>query len=199
MHGGDTMKLARSVIECLINAEIALVDQTRSFPSFAKQIKAFRAFHNVLVVYKGDNSEPSIRAFDLNNPHAANALKSIEQAMARAPTAEGMANLIQLYSIGGHPVRAKEASEKAVASWPTNVTLLSAAHQAAAMRRDTTAAIKYLEGILQIEPDNEMISASDEAGNAAGRGRSAAAVAPGWRSRVEPRAAGLEHSGNIFL
>jgi demethylmacrocin O-methyltransferase len=157
MHGGDTVKLVRSLIESLNHAEIAIVDQTRSFPSYAKQIKAFRAFHNLLVVYKGENSEPSNLAFDLNNPHAARALKTIEQAMESAPTAEGMANLIRVYAMGGNPVRAKEASEKAVDLWPTNGTLLMAAHQAAAMRGDTSAVIKYLEKILLIEPDNAVM------------------------------------------
>lgn len=50
MHGGETMKLARTIIECLNHAEIAVVDRSHSLPSFAHQIKSFRAFHNVLVV-----------------------------------------------------------------------------------------------------------------------------------------------------
>jgi hypothetical protein len=154
LHGGDTVKLARTVIECLNHAEIAIVDRSHSFPSFAKQIKAFRAFHNVFVIDKGDNCEPSNYAYDLNNPHAVSAVKMIEQELERAPTAEGMANLIDVYLDGGNLVRAKKIADRALSLWPTNLSALVAAYSVACGRKDTPAKLNYLERILQIEPDN---------------------------------------------
>ncbi|MGD0025113.1 MAG: hypothetical protein ABSC37_10905 [Xanthobacteraceae bacterium] len=154
LHGGDTLKLARTVIECLNHAEIAVVDRSHSFPLFAKEIKAFRAFHNLLVIEKGDNCEPSNGAYDLNNPYAAGAVKTIEQELESAPTAEGLANLSNLYLSGGNPLRAKEIADKALSQWPANTAVLMAAYQAASRQSDTPAIVNYLERILQIEPDN---------------------------------------------
>jgi tetratricopeptide (TPR) repeat protein len=151
---GDTAKLARIIIECLNHAEIEIVDQTHSFPSFAKQIKAFRAFHNVLVIDKGDNCEPSNFAYDLNNPDAANAIRIIEQELEKAPTAEGMANLCDLYLRGGNLQRAKETADRALSLWSENASLLMAAYGVAIKQNDASAKVNYLERILQIEPDN---------------------------------------------
>ena len=154
LHGGDTVKLARMVIECLKQSGITVADRSHSFPSFAKQIKAFRAFHNVFVIDKGDNCEPSDFAYDLNNPHAVSAVKMIEQELESSPTAEGMANLIDVYLRWGNLVRAKEIADRALSLWPANVRALVAAYSAAMRRKDTPAKLNYLERILQIEPDN---------------------------------------------
>jgi len=155
--GGETLKLARTVIECLNHAEIIAVDPSHSFPSFAKQIKALRAFHNMLVIDKGDNCEPSNSAYDLKNLHAANAIEIIERELERAPTAEGLANLVDLYLRGGNLVRAKQISDRALSVWPANATVLLAAYSVATRQNDTPARVNYLEHILQIEPDNPIL------------------------------------------
>jgi tetratricopeptide (TPR) repeat protein len=154
LDGSDTLKLAHSVIECLNHAEIAIVDRSHSFPFYAKEIKAFRAFHNLLVIEKGDNGEPSNCAYDLNNPYAANAVKAIEQQLESAPTAEGLANLSYLYLIGRKFIKAKEVADKALSLWPTNTAAIMVAYAAAGQRGDLPATIDYLERMLQIEPGN---------------------------------------------
>jgi tetratricopeptide (TPR) repeat protein len=154
IHGGETVRLTRTIIECLNHAEIAVADRSHSFPPFAKQIKALRAFHNVIVVDKGDNTEPSTLAYDMNNPHAAKAVKVIEHELSGAPTAEGMANLSNLYLCGGNLTRAKEIASEAVSRWPTNSTALIAAYAAAVRQNDVPAIQQYLERLLQLEPDN---------------------------------------------
>jgi tetratricopeptide (TPR) repeat protein len=160
LHGGSisrdgaTMKLARTIVECLNHAEISIVDRSYSFPPFVRQIKALRAFHNVLVIDKGDNSEPSNFDYDFNNPYASKAARIIEQELARAPTAEGMAGLINLYVTGGDLVKAKEIADRAVSRWPANSAVLAAAYGVARQQKDPSAKIQYLERILQIEPDN---------------------------------------------
>jgi tetratricopeptide (TPR) repeat protein len=157
MHGGDTVKLVRTIIECLNHAEISAVGQPPSLPPFARQIKSLRAFHNVLVVDKGDNCEPSNSAYDLNNPHAQNAVTIMEQQLQSVPTAEGMANLVDLYVRGGNLTKAKEITERALSLWPANLNALIAGYRTATARNDTTAKIDYLERILQIEPDNAAV------------------------------------------
>ena len=153
-HGGQTVKLTRTIIECLNHAEIAVADRSHSFPTFAKQIKALRAFHNVIVIDKGDNSEPSNFAYDMGNPHAATAVKAIERQLRRAPTAEGMANLSEVYRRGGNLARAKEIADEALSQWPTNSAALMAAYTVAVQQNDITARKRYLDRLLQIEPDN---------------------------------------------
>jgi predicted Zn-dependent protease len=65
-----------------------------------------------------------------------------------------MANLIDLYGRGGNPAKAREISERAVALWPANASVLRAAYLAADGRKDARAKADYLERILRIEPDN---------------------------------------------
>jgi demethylmacrocin O-methyltransferase len=154
MHGGETLRLTRTIIECLNHAEIAVVSGSHSFPPFAKQIKALRAFHNVIVVDKGDNTEPSNYAYDMNNPHAAKAVKVIEHELSGAPTAEGLANLSDLYLRGGNLARAKEIAGEAVSRWPTNTAALMAAYEVAGRQNDMRARQQYLDRLLQLEPDN---------------------------------------------
>jgi len=148
------VKLARTVIECLHHAEVVVADRTHAFPPFAKQIKSFRAFHNLFVIEKGDNNEPSNFAYDLQNPRALEAVATIERQMEREPTAEGMVNLIDVYRCGGNLARAKELSDRALAQWPANSAVLMAAHYVAAKQGDIPAKIDTLNRLLQIEPDN---------------------------------------------
>jgi hypothetical protein len=153
--GGETVKLARTIIECLNHAEIAVADNSHSLPAFARQVKALRAFHNVLVIDKGDNSEPSNFAYDMANPHAARAVKAIERQLQRAPTAEGMANLSDLYMRGGNLTKAKEIAVEAISRWPTNSAALMAGYAVAVKQDDVLARKLYLDRLLDIEPDNE--------------------------------------------
>jgi hypothetical protein len=157
LHGGDTVNLARTAIECINHAELAVVKASKTLPIFAQQVKAFRAFHNIFVIEKGENCEPSNFAYDLNNPHAAKAVKSIEEELDKAPTPEGMANLVDVYLRGRDPVRAKEIADKALLLWPENLALLLGAYGVAKERNDLPAQIGYLERILQIESDNVVL------------------------------------------
>jgi hypothetical protein len=188
LDGGETLKLARTVIGCLNHAEIEIVDHSHSFPFYAKEIKAFRAFHNLLVIEKGDNGEPSNFAYDLNNPYAADAVKNIEQQLESAPTAEGLANLSDLYLTGGNLIRAKEVADKALSLWPTNVAAIMAAYTAAARRGDLPATIDYLERIIQIESDSAPLQKALERAHAqqekARKGRRRGHGARGRRGRA---------------
>ena len=155
--GGAAGKLVQTLIQCLNHAEIAVVDRSHPFPPFAGQVRALRAFHNLLVIEKGDNSEPSNFGYDLKNPYAAAAAASIERELESAPTAAGLANLVDLYRLGGDLVRAKAIADRASQRWPANATVLMAAYVLTLRQKDTPATIHYLERILQIEPDNAVI------------------------------------------
>jgi tetratricopeptide (TPR) repeat protein len=157
LHGGDMVKLARTAIECINHAELAVVKASHTLPMFARQVKTFRAFHNIFVIEKGENREPSNFAYDLNNPHAAKAVKIIEQELDKAPTPEGMANLVDVYLSGRDSARAKEIADKALSLWPENPTVLLGAYNVAKERKDISAQIGYLERVLRIEADNVVL------------------------------------------
>lgn len=156
-NGGETLNLARTVMECLNRAELILVDRSHSLPPFAREIKSFHAFHNLFVIEKGDNSEPSIGDYDLENRHAVNAIRNLEEELEREPTAEGLANLAQVYLSGGNLEKARKAVERAITLSPANAIALTLAYAIARQARDWQATVDYLNRILQIEPDNRTI------------------------------------------
>jgi tetratricopeptide (TPR) repeat protein len=172
LHGGDMVKLARTAIECINHAELAVVKASHTLPMFAQQVKTFRAFHNIFVIEKGENREPSNFAYDLNNPHVAKAVKIIEQELDKAPTPEGMANLVDVYLSGRDSARAKEIADKALSLWPENPTVMLGAYKVAKERKDISAQIGYLERVLRIEADNVVLQERlKEAKSAAGVNR----------------------------
>jgi hypothetical protein len=157
LHGGDTMKLARTIIECLNHAELGVVGGSRALPEFARLIKSFRAYHNLFVIEKGDNGEPSNFAYDPDNPHAIEATKLIERELERAPTAEGMANLLDLYLTGGNLIKARQLADRALSLWGTDPAVLMAAYRVAEKTNDTGRQLDRLERLLRLEPDNERL------------------------------------------
>src|SRR5258708_4797994 len=98
--------------------------QTTKIPTFARKIRSLRAYHNLLVIEKGDNSEPSNHAYRLDNPHAEHAVRTIEQELARAPTPEGIANLADVLNAAQQYSRAENILADALARWPANSALL---------------------------------------------------------------------------
>src|SRR5262249_42029369 len=105
--GGATMGLAHAILTYLNQSEVKVANPAWSVPPFALQIKAMRAYHNLLVVEKGDNTQPSNAAYDLNHATAARALEIMEREMRRAPTPEGIANLVAVYTLGRDHLRAR--------------------------------------------------------------------------------------------
>ena len=152
--GGATMGLARAILTYLNQSEIRVVDPTWSIPPFALQIRAMRAYHNLLVVEKGDNTQPSNAAYNLNNATAARALKTMECQTRRAPTPQGIANLSYVYTVGGDHTRACEVVNEALAKWPDDPNLLHAGFLAAGRRGDHQQRVDYLERLRRIEPEN---------------------------------------------
>jgi tetratricopeptide (TPR) repeat protein len=123
----------------------------------------------MFVIEKGENCEPSNFAYDLNNPHAAKAVKSIEKELDKMPTPEGMTNLVDVYLSGRDPARAKEIADNALSLWPENPTVLLGAYRVAKVRKDIPAQIGYLERVLRVEADNVVLQERlKEAKSAAG-------------------------------
>lgn len=152
--GGATMRLAMATLENLHHAEIKVAHPTRHTDELSTSIAAFHAFHNVFVIEKGDNTEPSNHRFRLDNRHAARALHLIETEMNQRPTAGGVANWIQVQAVAGNAAQAWTMLDAALAKWPEHPTLLYAGYTVASITNDQPRRIKFLQALAGREPDN---------------------------------------------
>ena len=121
------------------------------------RIKSFRAYHNVFVIQKGDNSEPSTQNIDGSNSYVISALSMIEREMARAPTAAGLTHLALMYSLMGQNQRAFQIIQQGLAAWPQDLRLLSLGSRVAGHLGDVTTQIKLLERAVAIDPADQVL------------------------------------------
>jgi len=151
VDGGATMKLASLLLGSINHAEIKVEQPKVQLPGFAPRVRALHAFHNILAIEKGDNSEPSNRAYSLDNPHAARALSMMEAQLDRTPTPEGIANLVNLYITVGDHAQAESLAHDSLEKWPDNPALLFSALMAT---RDPERQIGLAERFAVIDPEN---------------------------------------------
>jgi hypothetical protein len=152
--GGAVMRFAMAILEDLHHAEIAVAHPTRHIDDVAKSIRAFHAFHNLFVIEKGDNTEPSNHRFGFENDHAARALRTIELEMKRMPTAAGMANLIQIHAVGGNVALAWSMLDEALAKWPNHSALLYVGFNVATLSNDFERKREFVTRLAAQEPEN---------------------------------------------
>lgn len=151
LRGGDTIKLARTLIEYLNHAEICIYDRYRSVPNYAWQVRALHAYHNILAIEKGDNREPSNMAYHLTSPFAAHALGTIAREFEQSPSAEISAVLIDMYSRGGDHAKAKDMIETTLAKWPDSGAIWLSALWDATRRGDKAGEKHCAERLQQID------------------------------------------------
>jgi tetratricopeptide repeat protein/methyltransferase family protein len=159
LDGGGTMQLARTMLEHLHHAEIAIVQPERPVSELVRSIRSFRAWHNVFAIEKGDNSEPSNFNFRLDNVHAARAVRTIKDELARAPTPAGYANLIDMHMRARDLREAWNLLEEALARWPGEPVVLFAAYRAARHSGNPPLAVEFLRRLAALEPDNAAVQA----------------------------------------
>jgi len=152
--GGPTLQFAQSLMGYLNYAEMKVCHPNLQLPEVSKTIRSLRAYHNILIVEKGDNSEPSNMNYDLRNKHSERVIQTIEEELARSPTAEAFANLADVYRAGRDFARAQLIIDEALARWPDNLSLLCVAHDVALNRGDSRKVIEYLERLMKLEPDS---------------------------------------------
>jgi cephalosporin hydroxylase len=159
LDGGGTMHLARAILEHLHHAEIQIVQPNRRVSDFAKSIRSFRAWHNIFVVEKGDNTEPSNFDFRLDNVHAARALRTIKGELVRAPTPAVYASLIDINLRARNLREAWGLVEEALAKWPDAPAVLFAAYSAAMQSGNKALELEFLRRLAALEPDNGELQA----------------------------------------
>ena len=129
--GAATMALAQAVLRGINQAEIQVEDPAWAPSPAAAAVRAMRAFHNLLVFYRGGADEPSTRAYDAGNTHVQRALAVMERELANDPTPEGLAQLARTYSLAGLHEGAQDAVRRGLERWPDHLVLLLAGYKAA--------------------------------------------------------------------
>jgi len=156
--GGDTLKLARSILEGLNHVEVRVAASDWQPSAIATSIKSFRAHHNLFVIEKGDNTEPSTQRFEGNNSHVVSAVASIEREMANTPTPEGLAHLALMYSLIGQTQRALETVQRGLAAWPHHLRLLTLGSRIAGHAGDRLTQVKLLERAVAVDPADPLLA-----------------------------------------
>ena len=124
----------------------------------AASIKSFRAHHNLFVIEKGDNTEPSTQRFESTNGHVVGAIANIEAEMARAATPGGLAHLALMYVLVNQNQRAFDAVQRGLAVWPQHLRLLTLGSRIAGSAGDTTTQIKLLERAVAVDPADQLLA-----------------------------------------
>jgi tetratricopeptide (TPR) repeat protein len=106
------------------------------------------------VFEKGDNTEPSNMAYDSRHPRAREALESMERELAAAPTADGLANLAETYSLAKMFTQGLAAIERGLALWPNDVTLLLSGFRVAEAAGDRARADAYMGRAMAQAPND---------------------------------------------
>ena len=159
LDGGGTMRLAQMILEHLNHAEIRIVQPDRPVPDLARSIRSLRAWHNLFVVEKGDNTEPSSFDFRLDNDHAARALRTIKGELVRAPKPAVYANLIDIQLHARNLREVWILVEEALARWPADPTVLHAAYLCAMKTGNWALELEFLRRLAALEPDNAELQA----------------------------------------
>lgn len=157
IEGGETLKLANSILQAINYREIVAAVPNWSPPAIAPTIRAFRAYHNLFVIEKGDNLEPSNARYDSDNPHGRGAIASIEGELQRIPTASGYAHLAEMYSMIQQHDKALEMIKRAISRWPDQIRLYIAAATVAGRKRNFPEQIRFLERAIELDPDDQAL------------------------------------------
>jgi hypothetical protein len=159
LDGGGTMHLAREILEHLHHAEIQVVQPDRRVSDLARSIRSFRAYHNIFVVEKGDNTEPSNFDLRLDNVHAARALRTIKGELVRAPTPAVYASLIDIQLRARNMREVWALVEEALGKWPGEPVVLFAAYTSAMQSGNRPLELEFLRRLAALEPDNGELQA----------------------------------------
>jgi hypothetical protein len=156
--GGDTFRLAQSILEGLNHAEVGVAAPGRKPSPIATSIKSFRAHHNLFVIEKGDNSEPSTQRFEATNAHVVGAIAAMEAEMARTATPGGLAHLALMYALVNQNQRALDTVQQGLAAWPKHLRLLTLGSRIAGTAGDNATQINLLERALAIDPADPLLA-----------------------------------------
>lgn len=152
--GGATMRLAREILKGLNHQDAAGIDPSYVAPAFAPAIASLRAYHNLLVFEKGDNTVPPDSAFDLGHPQAAAALASMAAAIEGSPTPQAVAFYTKFLILQRRHGEALDLIERHLGLAPQSLDLLTAGFNVSASAGLYDRANSYLRRALTLAPDD---------------------------------------------
>jgi len=120
--GAETFNLAQGLMLAIQHAEIAIENPGVSGAEFGRTVRSFHSFHNLFMIEKGDNDEPSLFAMNTENPHFEAAFRQIEEQFRATPLPATAAILADMH---GYVDREAAISFLAGArkTWPTDPRL----------------------------------------------------------------------------
>ncbi|MGQ0675981.1 MAG: hypothetical protein ACT4N4_07855 [Rhodospirillales bacterium] len=146
-NGAKLLNFIAAMVQSLHRAEIRVEVPAYEPAEYLKDVKSVRAVHNLLIVEKGDNSEPSIFRFDASHPAAQFALQSITQRMRDDPNPACYARYATLMHHAGRPDEAFGTIEAGLKLWTDEPGLLMAGFDIAKARGDAERARGYIERV----------------------------------------------------
>jgi hypothetical protein len=146
-NGAKLLNFIAAMVQSLHRAEIRVEVPAYEPAEHLRDVKSVRAVHNLLIVEKGDNSQPSIFRFDAGHPAAQFALRSIAQRMRDDPNPACYARYATLMHHAGRPDEAFAAIEAGLELWADEPGLLMAGFDIAKARGDTGRARGYIERV----------------------------------------------------
>jgi hypothetical protein len=155
--GAETMGLARTALDAINHAEIAVVDPEWVAPPIAPIIRSVRAYHNLLIFQKGDNREPSMGRLSSASAHMTDALAAMEEALAATPTAEGLAHLARAYTQVQLGDRALVTIKRALTQWPDSIPLLIAGAKVTRRWKDEALRTHCIERLTALASDDPSV------------------------------------------
>lgn len=141
--GAKLLRFMAALVQGLHRNEIAVEKPDYAAPAFASGVKSVKAVHNLLIVERGDSSEPSNYKLDLDHPTAKFALGTIERRVRTDPTPGCYARYAVMLHLGGRADQALGAVEGGLGLWPDHPDLLKTGYDIAKARGDAARALGY--------------------------------------------------------
>jgi demethylmacrocin O-methyltransferase len=157
--GGELYRWAHAIMLGLNHVEIAVSEPEQQPTAASLAIRSFRVWHNLFVIEKGDNTEPSNKRYDSANDHARRAIATIERALKRKPTAAGLAELAEVRRASGDLTAAAAVIDAALATWPDSIGLLVVGSRIALKMGLPERARRLLLHALKIDPADSRLAA----------------------------------------
>ena len=146
-NGAKLLGFIAGIVQSLHRADIRAEIPGYEPAEHLRNVKALHAVHNLLIVEKGDNSEPSNYRFDLAHPAAQAALDSIAAAMRGDPRPATYARYAMVLHLGGRTDEALTAVENGLERWRDEPNLLMAGFDIAKAAGDAERARGYVSRV----------------------------------------------------
>ena len=155
--GAETMQLAHSILRGINHMEIAVAAPSFEPPPHAASIRALHAYHNLLVIEKGNNREPSNERYELSDPHVAAVVTAIERELAHAPSADASANLAFNYMLGRDYTKALMTVRRGLDRWPNHFFLLAVGVVVAGHAEERKIQDEFVRRLVALAPDDPLV------------------------------------------